>query len=875
MTLSTTTAAFTITPVVISTFFTHLKRKLRKKNIRNKDDTEAVDDLLFEEAFHIVKAFLELATRNTVDELQSFTNTYVPPPFWAEVVSCTVPLECCNKSADILIDWFGPEQLKTVVGGERWWQVRGLQGIQGEWIAMKRDWAELRKAEKKGIRPEKGRGHAGDVYSNRMNDLQSVIFYITGGGFYFGSINTHRYQIIRLARKLGGRAFAVNYRKAPQYPWPCPLQDVLAAYLYLIRPPLGAPHTAIDPKRLVVAGDSAGGNLTLSLLVLLRDMSLPMPAGAVLISPWVDLTHSFPSVIANTKTDIIPPHGFCHKPSTMWPIPTTGPRAVKVSDIDVDQQAESEGGKRPPGEGNEKEQERPLRKEGSDDTVAVPMVEIQDFGASGGPPAPLRRPTVMSASKGSGEPLGDKMSKVDEKIMDPQKIRLKVDGEAMEIRSQIQLYATNLQITHPLVSPLLNSSLGGLCPLYILSGDHEVLRDEVVYLAHRAADPQRFPIREGLMNTPRQVENAKKYTQGTQVHFQLFDDMCHVLTVFSFTNSANFAYRGIARFAKRVIESSVNEVKADPFPEQDPRPPITPEVSSLQGTPVGLDEANSPSIEDGAHIGRTRAKHSDKLTIDDVKLTRGVSGTSAQGGRHEPNTIRILCERVSIHGITRSLECDDEIEALKLPCEDVGTIKEAPVKRWLEGQGSADRSWKHSGKGIERKRVSIEAKAMRLIDLARSEGLLDHDGQPTKDFSGIGNGHMDEKEPDGTLDGFYTDSRKRWSPLDLQGERPSPTAVAGRRDTSDALTLLRATFAPSPAPAHPEKGKREDMIMSPAEQQRVSKVIPGSHGVRIWSGLMSKFMKTNLKKKAAHPIVHPDEGQMSAIGDSDSGDDSP
>jgi acetyl esterase/lipase len=72
--------------------------------------------------------------------------------------------------------------------------------------------------------------------------------------------------------------------------------------LYLIRPPPGAKHSAIDPKHMVIAGDSAGGNLTLSLLTLIRDLNLPMPAGATLISPWVDMTHSFPSVMDNTKT---------------------------------------------------------------------------------------------------------------------------------------------------------------------------------------------------------------------------------------------------------------------------------------------------------------------------------------------------------------------------------------------------------------------------------------------------------------------------------------------------------------------------------------------------------------------------------------------
>jgi acetyl esterase/lipase len=72
--------------------------------------------------------------------------------------------------------------------------------------------------------------------------------------------------------------------------------------LYLIRPPPGASHQAIDSKNIVIAGDSAGGGLTLSLLTLIRDLELPMPAGATLISPWVDLTHSFPSVMDNTNT---------------------------------------------------------------------------------------------------------------------------------------------------------------------------------------------------------------------------------------------------------------------------------------------------------------------------------------------------------------------------------------------------------------------------------------------------------------------------------------------------------------------------------------------------------------------------------------------
>ena len=147
------------------------------------------------------------------------------------------------------------------------------------------------------------------------------MLYIHGGAYYFGSVNTHKYMIHRLTTKFGGFALAVNYRKAPQFPFPCAIQDCLAAYLYLIDPPSGAPHPAIDPSRIVVAGDSAGGGLALALLQLIRDLDLPRPAGGLLLSPWSDLTHSFPSILQNTKTDYIPPYSFLHRPSVLWPLP--------------------------------------------------------------------------------------------------------------------------------------------------------------------------------------------------------------------------------------------------------------------------------------------------------------------------------------------------------------------------------------------------------------------------------------------------------------------------------------------------------------------------------------------------------------------------
>lgn len=76
------------------------------------------------------------------------------------------------------------------------------------------------------------------------------------------------------------------------------------------------------------------------------------------------------------------------------------------------------------------------------------------------------------------------------------------------------------QLVHPLVSPILNASLGNLPPLYIIGGDGEVLRDEIIYLAHKAAHPARYPTRAAVVEgSSRQKENLEKFTKPTNVRF--------------------------------------------------------------------------------------------------------------------------------------------------------------------------------------------------------------------------------------------------------------------------------------------------------------------------------------------------------------------
>lgn len=114
---------------------------------------------------------------------------------------------------------------------------------------------------------------------------RGVILYVHGGGFVFGSLNSHRDLVRRLSAATGFGAFFVDYRLAPEHPFPAASDDVLAAYRLLL-------HEDIAPERIVLAGDSVGGSLVGTLLHDIQRLGLPVPAGAYLMSPVLDATAS-------------------------------------------------------------------------------------------------------------------------------------------------------------------------------------------------------------------------------------------------------------------------------------------------------------------------------------------------------------------------------------------------------------------------------------------------------------------------------------------------------------------------------------------------------------------------------------------------------
>ncbi|HST40354.1 MAG TPA: alpha/beta hydrolase [Conexibacter sp.] len=128
-----------------------------------------------------------------------------------------------------------------------------------------------------------------------------ILLYLHGGGYVFGSPRTHRNLISRISHVTGLAALALDYRLPPEATLPAPTEDALAAYRELL-------EAGRDPQRIVVAGDSAGGNLALSLALHAAEAGLPRPAALVLLSPWADLSLSHDSFTRNGLLDpFIPP----------------------------------------------------------------------------------------------------------------------------------------------------------------------------------------------------------------------------------------------------------------------------------------------------------------------------------------------------------------------------------------------------------------------------------------------------------------------------------------------------------------------------------------------------------------------------------------
>ncbi|KAF9359168.1 hypothetical protein BGX34_008518 [Mortierella sp. NVP85] len=300
------------------------------------------------------------------------------------------------------------------------------QGIDSTMLGW--DWKNDPRAEK----PLKGEWTETKAKDDKFAEGRTVL-YLHGGGYFLCSVRTHRWATWNMARLGGAKVFALDYRLAPDSPFPAALHDALAAYLYLLDPPADAGFAPVDPKNIVIMGDSAGGGLTFATMLAIRDAGLPMPAGVIGWSPWIDLLLSMPSVQENTSTDYLPAEGFTHG----------GHSSMKK-----------------------------LAK------VILAAVDAEEKIPSGLP--------------------------------------------------AIQHYTNNNLLHCKYVSPVLEDNLEGTCPILIIAGDAEMLRDESIVFAKKHVDAP------------------------TGIELRLYDDMPHVFQMFGYLPSAKHSLLESGNFIRKV-----------------------------------------------------------------------------------------------------------------------------------------------------------------------------------------------------------------------------------------------------------------------------------------------------------------------------------
>ena len=127
------------------------------------------------------------------------------------------------------------------------------------------------------------------------SDKQTT-YWLHGGGYCIGSRNTHRALLASISAASGARVFAIDYRLAPEHPFPAAVEDAVSGYRWLL-------STGVDPEQITIGGDSAGGGLTVATLVALKDAGIPLPAGAMCISPWTDMALTGESLVSKADAD--------------------------------------------------------------------------------------------------------------------------------------------------------------------------------------------------------------------------------------------------------------------------------------------------------------------------------------------------------------------------------------------------------------------------------------------------------------------------------------------------------------------------------------------------------------------------------------------
>ena len=293
-----------------------------------------------------------------------------------------------------------------------------------------------------------------------------------------------------------------------------------------------------------------------------------------------------------------------------------------------------------------------------------------------------------------------------------------IDGEMIEIMDQIQIYTTNQLISHPLVSPALQPSLGGLPPLLVLTGGGEILRDEQIYIAHKAANPQQYPPGEAYMDEYPEARELIAKWKPTDVQLQVWEDLCHVAPTLSFTRPAKYMYRSIAQFGAWVL-ARAQETEIEIMDDDD--------VSVIS---EGSDDDS----------GEERPKHEASIMKDGVALGQTVAaGKVGKAGEPLPAfKNHMIRQKVDRHGHIYPLGPISSLPALQMLRNEIGVIKPGPVKKWLNAKIEWDTKFAREKRKVQKQRIKEMASGY--------QDWVDDDVPPPSALAGRRGHHMPKQE---------------------------------------------------------------------------------------------------------------------------------
>lgn len=268
----------------------------------------------------------------------------------------------------------------------------------------------------------------------------------------------------------------------------------------------------------------------------------------------------------------------------------------------------------------------------------------------------------------------------------------------VEIKDQIQMYAANHLLTHPLVSPALQPTLGGLPPLLIQTGGGELLRDEQIYVAHKAAEPLAYLPPPSNNQTEDDIQSQAARYRPTSVQLQVWDDLCHVCPTLSFTRPAKHMYRSIAQFGAWTLARAQNK-----------------SIDILDDDDISIMSTDSSGSSSSDNVGSSSSSGDVKLTEAEKKersskrnaQKKGVMETRVgKAGDALPSFERhMIRQRIDRHGYIYPLPLKEELVALNLPIADVGVPKIGPVSKWMKAQEEWNRKFSKQKIKIQKQRM--------------------------------------------------------------------------------------------------------------------------------------------------------------------------